>query len=83
MTYRDMAIDVAEFITGRNLGPCHILGHSMGGKVAMQLALDAPEHVNKLVVADIAPVQYPPHHDHVLAGLDAVAAASFAANAER
>lgn len=76
MTYRDMAVDVAEFIDGQNLGPCHILGHSMGGKVAMQLALDAPEHVNKLVVADIAPVQYPPHHDHVLAGLDAVAAAA-------
>ena len=75
MTYRDMAADVAAFIRERGLAPCHLLGHSMGGKVAMQLALDAPELVNRLVVADIAPVQYPPHHDHVLAGLDAVAAA--------
>ena len=63
------------FIRQQDLAPCHLLGHSMGGKIAMQLALDSPELVNRLVVADIAPVQYPPHHDHVLAGLDAVAAA--------
>ena len=75
MGYPDMARDVAEFIRGRDLAPCHVLGHSMGGKVAMQLALQDPELVNRLVVADIAPVQYPPHHDAVLAGLDAVAAA--------
>jgi len=75
MSYREMASDVAEFITSQGLAPCHVLGHSMGGKVAMQLALDYPELVDKLVVADIAPVQYPPHHDHILAGLDAVAAA--------
>lgn len=75
MSYTDMAADVAAFIREKQLAPCHLLGHSMGGKVAMQLALDTPELVNRLVVADIAPVQYPPHHDHVLAGLDAVAAA--------
>ena len=75
MSYRDMAADVAGFIDGTPLGRCHVLGHSMGGKVAMQLALDHPQHVDKLVVADIAPVQYPPHHDHILEGLDAVATA--------
>jgi esterase len=75
MSYPDMAADVAAFIRGMKLPACHILGHSMGGKVAMQLALETPELVNRLVVADIAPVQYPPHHDDVLAGLDAVAAA--------
>jgi esterase len=73
MTYRDMAADVAAFIREQDLAPCHLLGHSMGGKIAMQLALDSPQLVNRLVVADIAPVQYPPHHDQVLAGLDAVA----------
>jgi esterase len=76
MGYADMARDVAAFIRGRDLGPCHLLGHSMGGKVAMQLALQEPELVNRLVVADIAPVPYPPHHDQVLAGLAAVAAAA-------
>ena len=76
MGYADMARDVAAFIRDKHLAPCHLLGHSMGGKVAMQLALQEPDLVGRLVVADIAPVQYPPHHDAILAGLDAVAAAS-------
>lgn len=76
MSYTDMAREVAAFIRGKCLGPCHLLGHSMGGKVAMQLALQESALVNRLVVADIAPVQYPPHHDQVLAGLAAVAAAA-------
>ncbi len=75
MSYDDMATDVAGFIDSMKLGPCQLLGHSMGGKVAMQLALQRADCVSKLVVADIAPVQYPPHHDNVLAGLEAVAEA--------
>jgi len=49
-----------------------ILGHSMGGKIAMQLALSSPEKVKKLIVADIAPVAYPPHHNHIIAGLKSI-----------
>ncbi len=76
MDYPAMAADVAAFIEGMELAPCRVLGHSMGGKIAMQLALERPDLVERLVVADIAPVQYPPHHDDTLAGLDAVAAAT-------
>jgi esterase len=50
------------------------VGHSLGGKVAMQLALEHAGRVAALVVADIAPVVYPPHHDAVFAALDAVVA---------
>ena len=75
MGYSDMAADVARFIRDMKLAPCAVLGHSMGGKVAMQLALECPELAERIVIADIAPVQYPPHHGDVLAGLDAVAAA--------
>jgi esterase len=82
MSYGDMATDVAEFIDTMGLGACHLLGHSMGGKIAMQLALQRPDCLAKLVVADIAPVQYPPHHDDVLAGLDAVAVANPAGRRE-
>ncbi len=55
--YPDMAADLAEVI--ESLGaPVDLLGHSMGGKAAMQLALTRPDLIRRLVVADIAPVAY-------------------------
>ena len=57
MDYRDLAEDVAAFIKAHGLGPCTVVGHSMGGKTAMMLALTRPELVNRLVVVDIAPVE--------------------------
>src|SRR6056297_1648338 len=56
-SYEDMAADLAEVIEGLD-GPFDILGHSMGGKAAMVLALTRPALVNRLIVADIAPVSY-------------------------
>jgi esterase len=53
-SYQDLAADLAAVIDA----PCDVLGHSMGGKAAMVLALQNPEKVNRLVVADIAPVAY-------------------------
>jgi pimeloyl-ACP methyl ester carboxylesterase len=56
-SYPEMAADLAEVI--ESLGaPVDLLGHSMGGKAAMQLALTRPELIRRLVVADIAPVAY-------------------------
>jgi esterase len=56
-SYPEMAADLVEVI--ENLGgPVDLLGHSMGGKTAMQLALTRPELIRRLVVADIAPVAY-------------------------
>ena len=57
-TYPDMAADLAEVIEAQG-APMDVLGHSMGGKAAMQLALTRGDLVNRLVVADIAPVAYP------------------------
>ena len=57
------------------LASAHFLGHSLGGKVAMQLALSHPARLEALVVADIAPVAYPSSHDAIFTALDAVAAA--------
>jgi len=61
MTYADMAADMAAFIADRKLDAATVIGHSMGGKAAMVLALTRPELVARLVVVDIAPVSYP--HD--------------------
>jgi pimeloyl-ACP methyl ester carboxylesterase len=56
-SYADMAADLAEVIAA-NGGRADVLGHSMGGKAAMLLALTEGAMVNRLVIADIAPVAY-------------------------
>lgn len=61
MDYRTMAGDVLETLAAEDALPAAIMGHSMGGKVAMHLALGAPAQVRRLAVADIAPVSYPSH----------------------
>jgi esterase len=48
------------------------MGHSMGGKVAMQIAMNYADRVDKLIIGDIAPVPYPPNHQNVFDGLNAV-----------
>ena len=58
MAYAAMADDVEETLRARAALPCALVGHSMGGKAAMALALRAPEAVSRLVVADVAPVSY-------------------------
>lgn len=58
-SYEDMAADLAEVIEAQG-APMDVMGHSMGGKAAMVLALSRPELVNRLIVADISPVNYPP-----------------------
>lgn len=58
MEYTAMAADVAETLAAAGIGEAAVLGHSMGGKTAMMLALSRPELVSRLVVADIAPVRY-------------------------
>lgn len=72
MNYEAMANDIVRLVEQLNLKKCHFLGHSMGGKIAMQCALTKPELVNKLIVADIAPVEYPQHHNEIIAGLLAI-----------
>jgi pimeloyl-ACP methyl ester carboxylesterase len=60
MSYPAMAEDVLESLRARGALPCALVGHSMGGKVAMAAALEAPGAVSRVMVADIAPTAYPP-----------------------
>jgi len=58
MGYQDMADDVRRYIESHGLGPVALMGHSMGGKTAMALALESPDLVERLIVVDIAPRSY-------------------------
>lgn len=71
-TYETMVEDVRAFIEDQSLEPVILIGHSMGGKVAMLLACSHPELVEKLVVVDIVPKRYAPHHDQIIQGLKAM-----------
>ncbi len=68
-SYADMAADLTAYCDHHQLQQVIVLGHSMGGKLAMHYATTNPEQVEKLIVADIVPKTYPPHHDHILEGL--------------
>ena len=70
--YAVMSTDILEYCQHYKLSNVSIIGHSMGGKVAMLFATTHPEKVEKLIVADIGPKYYAPHHDDILAGLNAV-----------
>jgi esterase len=72
MDYPTLAQDIIDTLDHLNIDSAYILGHSMGGKIAMQVALDFPDRVKKLIVADISPVQYPPHHNQIIAGLQSI-----------
>ena len=66
MSYEDMADDLVKFIDSNGISEPLIIGHSMGGKVAMYLALTAPDYVSKLIVVDIAPVRYHNRHQSII-----------------
>src|SRR6476620_2275980 len=71
-TYEAMVADVLAYCNFHNLQSIDLIGHSMGGKIAMLFAVTYPEKVEKLIVADIGPKYYPPHHDDILKALNSV-----------
>lgn len=71
-TYRDLADDLAEFMDAHWIQRTHLLGHSMGGKAALQFALDNNDRIDKLIIADVAPKAYINKHQTVFDALFAV-----------
>lgn len=67
--YDLLSNDLKRYMTYHDLDKACIIGHSMGGKTAMQFACDHPEMTEKLIVADISPKYYPPHHQDIINGL--------------
>jgi esterase len=72
MHYAAMAEDVLDTLAALDALPAALLGHSMGGKVAMRTALLHSDAVERLLVADIAPVVYPPHNHPIVAAMQAI-----------
>ncbi|WP_202303791.1 esterase [Dryocola clanedunensis] len=76
MNYPAMAQDVVETLDEYGIEKAIVIGHSMGGKVAMALTSIAPERIDKLVLIDIAPVDYHVRrHDEIFAAINAVSEA--------
>lgn len=82
MGFAVMADDLLALLDDKNLHRVAVLGHSMGGKTAMALAMKAPERVAALIVADIAPVSYDHGHDEIIRALQALPLAEIGSRAE-
>jgi len=82
MNFPLMAEDLNEFLNSQGITSAAVVGHSMGGKTAMQFALQFPSRVEKLLVEDIAPRAYRPSHDRIFNALLALNLAAFASRPE-
>ena len=72
MSHNDLAHDILHYMEFHNLQKINLLGHSLGGKAVMQFAIKYPLKVEKLIVVDISPKAYPPHHQGIIKALETV-----------
>lgn len=72
MSHDDLAHDISHYMAHYGIEKAHLLGHSLGGKAVMQFAIKYPIKVDKLIVVDIAPKAYPPHHQGIIKALQSV-----------
>lgn len=83
MHYAAMAQDVIETLDSLGIDRCEVIGHSMGGKIAMAMTALAPDRMAKVVVIDMAPVAYVErHHDAIFLALNAVIESSLKSRSE-
>lgn len=80
--YPAMVDDVLHLLDTHDVGAATLVGHSMGGKVAMHLALNHPQRVDRLAVVDMSPVRYTHNFDAVLGGFGAVDLATIRSRAD-
>ena len=72
MSHDDLAHDILHYMEFHKIDQCNLLGHSLGGKAVMQFAIKYPLKVDQLIVVDISPKAYPPHHQGILKALESV-----------
>jgi esterase len=71
-SYQLMVEDLVELFDKLNLLDVILLGHSMGGKVAMHFAQSHPDYLEKIIVVDMGIKEYPLHHQHILKAFDSI-----------
>ncbi len=82
MDYDHMAADLIAMMDYLGIEKADLLGHSMGGKTVMRIAMNHPERILKLIVADIGPDIYESHHQPILTALHAVDPSKLGSRAE-
>jgi pimeloyl-ACP methyl ester carboxylesterase len=70
--YPTLVDDLLNYMNHHRITSADLIGHSMGGKTAMQFACTHPDRVNRLLIADIGPKYYPPHHQEILGALNSL-----------
>lgn len=80
--YPSLARDLVSFMDEQGIGVATLLGHSMGGKIAIQCALDFPERITHLLVVDIAPRAYPPEHLSIFKALSELKLSAYGSRGE-
>jgi pimeloyl-ACP methyl ester carboxylesterase len=81
-SYELMVKDLKDYLEDKSLEKVSIIGHSMGGKVAMRFATLHPENLIKLIIVDIAPKYYPQHHQQILEGLTQISKAKLTSRSD-
>lgn len=72
MSFETICSDLINILDKESITKTHLIGHSMGGKIAMEFAANFPERLDKLIIADVAPYEYSPHHNDVFYMLEKV-----------
>ena len=72
MSHDDLAHDILHYMEFHKLEKINLLGHSLGGKAVMQFAIKYPIKVDELIVVDISPKAYPPHHQGIIKALETI-----------
>ena len=80
--YHAMVDDLLEFMETHEIESTYLLGHSMGGKTAMQFSFDYPEKIDKLIVADISPEEYDHRHDKLIDAMMSVDLSKYASRSD-
>ena len=82
MRWSELVADVKAYLVAQRLESVRLMGHSLGGKIAMRFACEYPELVERLVLVDIAAKAYPPYHDAEFRAMQSIAVAELASRKE-